>query len=206
MTAPGGAQPRPLPRWQAAGVAIGAFVALLYVLEAVDWILGGRLDSLGVVPRTLAGLWGVLLAPLLHFGWAHLLANTLPLLVLGYVLALSGIGRALAVTAVVWVVGGAGVWLLGPSDTVIAGSSVLVFGWLAYLLARGVFTRHWLDILVGVAVLVVYGSLLWGLLPSSPHVSWRGHVCGAAGGLLAAWWLGRGPDAEPAAPRGRIEA
>ncbi|WP_182360447.1 rhomboid family protein [Tomitella gaofuii] len=193
-----------MPRWKSAGVAVGGFVAVLYLLELIDWIMGGRLDSLGIEPRTVDGLWGIVFAPLLHFGWPHLLANTLPLLVLGYVLALSGVGRAAAVTAIVWVIGGAGVWLFGAAGTEVAGASVIVFGWLVYLLARGVFTRHWADIVVGVLILVAYGSLLWGVLPSSPHVSWLGHLSGAVGGFVAAWLLGRGPRGAARTAQGKI--
>nr|WP_328825280.1 rhomboid family intramembrane serine protease [Tomitella gaofuii] len=201
----GGRAPAPMPRWKSAGVAVGGFVAVLYLLELIDWIMGGRLDSLGIEPRTVDGLWGIVFAPLLHFGWSHLLANTLPLLVLGYVLALSGVGRAAAVTAIVWVIGGAGVWLFGAAGTEVAGASVIVFGWLVYLLARGVFTRHWADIVVGVLILVAYGSLLWGVLPSSPHVSWLGHLSGAVGGFVAAWLLGRGPRGAARTAQGKIE-
>lgn len=203
---PSAPQPRPMPRWKAAGIAVLAYVGVLYALELIDWVMSGRLDSLGIEPRTVDGLWGIVFAPLLHFGWPHLLANTLPLLVLGYVLALSGVGRAAAVTAIVWIVGGAGVWLFGAGNTVVAGASVIVFGWLVYLLARGVFTRHWADIVVGVLILIAYGSLLWGIVPSSPHVSWRGHLFGAVGGLVAAWLLGRNPRAGAGRAQGSIKA
>lgn len=202
---PAGGEVGRRPRWQSAGIVVGGFVVLMYVLEAIDSVMGGRLDRLGIEPRTLDGLWGVLCAPVLHFGWSHLLANTLPLLVLGYVLALSGIGRAVTVTAIVWVVGGVGVWLFGGSNTEVLGASVLVFGWLAYLLARGLFTRHWADLIVGVLVLIAYGSLLWGLLPSDPHVSWRGHLFGAAGGVVAAWATSRTPRRGGGARQGMID-
>lgn len=202
---PGGTPAVRRPRWQSAGILVGSFVAAMYLLELVDRITGGGLDGLGIVPRTAGGLWGIVLAPVLHFGWPHLLANTLPLLVLGYVLALSGPGRAVAATAVVWIVGGAGVWVFGAGHVVVAGASVLVFGWLAYLLARGAFTRRWADIVVGVLVLLAYGSLLWGLLPSDPHVSWRGHLFGALGGIVAVWLLGRTPRGDERGPEGRIE-
>ena len=128
------------------------------------------------------------------------LANTIPLLVLGYVLLLSGIARAVSVTAIVWVVGGAGVWLVAPANSVTIGASGLVFGWLAYLVVRGAFTRHWLDIGLGVLMLVLYGSLLWGVFPGREGVSWQGHLFGAVGGVLAAWLFGRGDRAAALTP------
>lgn len=183
------------PHWQRCGIIILGFVALLYVLELIDTIFRNRFDSLGVEPRSVDGLWGVLFMPFLHGGWSHLLANTIPLLVLGFVLLLSGIKRALAVTAVVWIVSGVGVWLIAPAYTVTIGASGLVFGWLAYLIIRGIFTRHWADILVGVVMLVLYGSMLWGLFPGQERVSWQAHLFGAIGGVLAAWLLSRGDRA-----------
>lgn len=186
---------KPRAHWQQCGIIILAFVGALYVLELVDTIANNKLDNLGIDSRSIDGLWGVLFAPLLHYGWGHLIANTIPLLVLGYVLLLSGIRRALLVTAIVWVVGGLGVWLIAPSNTVTLGASVLVFGWLAYLLVRGLFTRNWLDIVVGIVMLVLYGSVLWGVFPGEEHVSWQGHLFGAIGGVLAAWLLGRGDRA-----------
>lgn len=177
-----------------AGVAvrvIAAFVAVLYLVELVDTVLGNRLDGAGVRPRDADGLDGIVFAPLLHGGWGHLAANTVPLLVLGFLILLGGIRRWLVVTAVVWVVGGAGVWLTGAPRTVHIGASVLAFGWLVYLLLRGVFSRSAAQILVGFVLLMVYGGLLVGVLPGQPGVSWQGHLFGAVGGGLAAWWLGR---------------
>ncbi|MFD4292498.1 rhomboid family intramembrane serine protease [Rhodococcus sp. NPDC058505] len=187
------------PQWQQAAITISAFVVGLYLLEFIDMLVGNRLDGGGVEPRTVGGLWGVLFGPVLHFGWGHLIANTLPLLVLGFLVMLSGIGRGLAATAIIWVVGGLGTWLTGGSGTNHLGASVLVFGWLAYLIARGLFTRHFAQLAIGVVVLLVYGGLLWGVLPGQPGVSWQGHLFGAVGGVVAAWVLASDVRAERAA-------
>ncbi len=162
---------------------------LLYVIEIVDQVSNDRLQRGGVEPRSLDGLWGILFAPVLHGDWAHLFANTVPLLVLGFLVLLSGIARGLAATGIVWVVGGLGTWLTGGSYTNHIGASVLIFGLLAYLLVRGVFTRNFGQILLGIVVFVFYGGLLWGVLPSTPGVSWQGHLFGAVGGVAAAWLL-----------------
>lgn len=174
-----------------AAVVIGSFVALLYAVELVDTLVGNRLDAAGVQPRDSDGLDGILFAPLLHGGWAHLAANTVPLLVLGFLILLRGALRWLTVTAVVWVVGGAGVWLTGPENTVHLGASVLVFGWLVYLLLAGLFSRSATQVAVGVVVLLVYGGVLVGVLPGQPGISWQGHLFGAVGGGVSAWWLGQ---------------
>jgi membrane associated rhomboid family serine protease len=169
---------------------IVAFVALLYGIELLDSLVGHRLDEFGVRPRREDGLDGIAFAPLLHLGWGHLLANTLPLLVFGFLILLAGVTRWLAVTAVVWVVGGVGTWLTGQPGSVHIGASVLAFGWLVYLLLRGVFSRRVGQVLLGLVLLLVYGGLLFGVLPGQPGVSWQGHLFGAVGGGLAAWWWG----------------
>ena len=183
-----------------AGVAaqvIAVFVGLLYAVEVVDTLLGNRLDRAGIEPRDIDGLDGIVFAPLLHAGWGHLLANTLPLLVLGFLILLAGVARWLAVTAVVWVVGGAGVWLTGGENTLHLGASVLVFGWLVYLLLRGFFSRSAAHVAMGVLLLFLYGGALWGVLPGQPGISWQGHLFGAVGGAWAASLLGRRDRRQP---------
>ena len=175
--------------WVRAAACSVGFVVLLWLIELADVLLPAQLDDEGIRPRSEDGLWGILWAPLLHAGWGHLIANSLPLLVLGFLVFLSGIGRALAATAVIWVVGGLGTWLIAPEHTVHIGASVIVFGWLTYLMLRGIFARNEGQIALGAVILVLYGGALWGVLPGQPGISWQGHLFGAIGGGLAAWWL-----------------
>ena len=177
------------PIWQRAALWTGGFLVLLYGIEAADTVLPADLDAAGVEPRTGDGLWGILFAPLLHADWAHLTANTVPALVLGFLVMLSGIGRGIAATAIIWLVGGIGTWLFAGAGENHIGASTLIFGWLTYLIVRGIFTRSAGQILLGVVVLFVYGGMLWGVLPSEPWISWQGHLFGAIGGILAAWIL-----------------
>ena len=186
MSGPTRRAPSPLVALQ----VIAAFVALLYAVELLDTVTGHRLDGGGVRPRRVDGLDGIVFAPLLHLGWAHLLGNTLPLLVFGFLILLTGVARWLAVTAVVWGVGGVGTWLTGQENSLHLGASVLAFGWLVYLLLRGVFSRRTSQVLLGLLLLFLYGSVLWGVLPGQPGISWQGHLFGAVGGGLAAWWWG----------------
>ncbi len=183
--------------WIRAAVGILGFVGALYVIEGVDMVLSydsppgsaGELDAAGIEPREVSGLDGILWAPLLHGGWDHLFANTLPLLVLGFLVLLSGIGRGIAATAIIWVIAGVGTWLTGSAGSVHVGASSIVFGWLTYLICRGWFARNVGQIVVGLVILVFYGSMLWGVLPSDPRISWQGHLFGAVGGVLAGWVL-----------------
>ncbi len=175
------------PGWQVAAIGAAAFVALLWAIEVVDVVASHRLDGWGIRPRSGEGLFGILAAPLLHGGWDHLAANSLPALVLGFLILATGIARGLAATAVIWLLGGLAVWLVAGSSSVHLGASGLIFGWITYLAVQGFVDRKPAEIAVGVIVLVVYGGVLWGVLPGQPGVSWQGHLFGAVGGVVAAF-------------------
>jgi membrane associated rhomboid family serine protease len=165
-----------------------AMLAVMWVTEIVDVPLDGRLDRFGIRPRRVDGLDGVVLAPFLHGGFGHLIANTFPFLFLGGVIAGGSMARFVRVTLIVGLIGGLGTWLTGPSRSIHIGASGLLFGYLTYLISRGFFARKLTYIAGGIVVFLVYGGILWGLLPS-PGVSWQGHLFGAAGGVAAAWFL-----------------
>lgn len=188
MTAPAPAPsgPRLLPAHKKqAALLIASFVVLLYVVEGLDQLVfGGALDLGGIEPRELDGLDGILFSPLLHAGWAHLVANTLPLLLFGFLAMAGGIGQFVAVTALIWLLGGAVTWLTGSGLTV--GASGVIFGWLAFLLVRGFFARSGRQIVLAVVLFAVYGGVLLGVLPGTPGVSWQAHLFGALAGVLAA--------------------
>lgn len=185
----------PSPR--AALLTILLFVGSLYLAESLDTATGGLLDRAGALyPRDLDGLTGILTAPLLHGGFAHLAANTVPLLVFGFLALSVGTGRWVAVTATVWLVSGVGVWLLSPAP--VLGASGIVFGWFLFLLARGFYARHPGQVVLALVLFAIWGSLLWGVLPSSPMVSWQAHLFGALGGLLAASRVARADRARTA--------
>lgn len=177
------------PAWQKAAMLVGSFVVLLWVIEVLDVLSGSRIERAGIEPRSVDGLWGILFAPVLHDDWAHLIANTIPVLVLGFLVLMSGIARGLTATGIIWLVGGAGTWLIGGSYSNHIGASILIFGFIAYLLTRGFFTRNIGQLAIGVVVFLVYGGALIGVLPSTPGISWQGHLFGAIGGVIAAWLL-----------------
>ncbi len=166
-------------------------VAVMWAIEIVDYVENGRLDRYGIIAHEPDGLPGILFAPFLHAGFGHLMANSVPLLILGFVAAIRGIGRFLAASLVIILVSGLGVWFTSPPDTLTIGASGLVFGYFGYVVARGLFDRRTLDIVLGVVVAVLYYSILWGALPTQPGVSWQGHLFGLIGGVIAAWLLRR---------------
>ena len=173
-----------------AAALMGAWLALLWALEAIDVISGHRLDSFGITPRKSGELLDIIPSAFTHFGFEHVASNSLPLLVLGFIAALRGIGRYLAVAFVIIVIDGLGVWLFSPAHTNTAGASGLIFGLFSYLLIRGFVDHRVLDIVVGVAIGAYYGtSILWGVLPTNTGVSWQGHLFGLVGGVAAAFLL-----------------
>ena len=161
-------------------------LGVLWGLELLDLFLGGRLNYLGIVPRRTLGLRGIVFAPLLHGNFAHLATNTLPLFVLSFFTMLRGLGVYARVTLFVWLLGGVGTWLFGGANTVHIGSSILVFGYLGYLLALAYFERSLSSLGVALFVGVLYGSMLFGVLPGQAGISWQGHLSGLLGGVVAA--------------------
>jgi membrane associated rhomboid family serine protease len=174
-----------------AGLVMAAVVALLWVMEILDTLTLHALDRLALDPRVPASLPEVFTAPLVHFGFGHLVANTVPLFVLGFLVALRGVGRFALVSLVIVAVGGVLTWAM-ESAGLVGGASGVVFGYFGFLVARGIFDRRLVDILIGVAVFLFYGGMLWGILPTQPFISWKGHLFGLVAGVLAAWWLRRG--------------
>jgi membrane associated rhomboid family serine protease len=171
-----------------------AIVLLTWVVELVDEVgYGGSLDRFGIQPRNVGALWGILAAPLLHAGWVHLASNTGPFIVLGWLVLLRGIRDFLVVTLFAVLIGGLGVWVFGAANSIHVGASGVVFGYLGYLLARGYFERSIWSVILGVIAGILYGGVLWGLLPGQRGISWEGHLFGLVGGVAAARVLVKRP-------------
>lgn len=167
---------------------LGGIVALLWLLELLDLLIfRGRLAALGIRPRTLAGLRGIVFAPFLHAGFAHLAANTIPFVVLGWLVMLRSTSDFFVVAVVSAAASGLGAWLLGSAHSVHLGLSGVIFGFLGYLLGRGIYERRLTAIALALLALALYGGALWGVLPLRAGVSWQGHLFGFLGGWLVAY-------------------
>ena len=179
-------QPSLRQEFKTKGYLMVGFVALIWAVELVNMVLGHRLNVLGIHPRTVVGLPGILLAPFLHGGIGHVLVNTLPFVILGWLVILRGTGTFLEVSLIVILVAGAGTWLFGRPG-VHVGASSLIFGYFGFLLGRAWYQRSVGSILVALVTLALYGGLLWGVLPLRARISWEGHLFGLLAGILAAW-------------------
>src|SRR6266568_4999713 len=170
-------------------IALG-FVALIWFIQLLNWALDLGPEDFGVRPRQLAGLPGILFAPLVHGGFAHLIANSPPLLVLGTAMLHLYPNSALRVLPAVYLGPGVAVWLLARGG-IHVGASGLVYGLVSYIFVAGVIRRDKRAIAASLLMSFMYGSLAWGVLPLKPGVSWETHLAAASIGLLLALALRR---------------
>jgi membrane associated rhomboid family serine protease len=172
-------------------LVIGGALALMWLIEVIDTLFGQPFNSYGVRPRTTDGLVGIFFAPFLHGDFEHLLSNTLPFAFLGFLTMLRGIRHFFIVTAIVTVVGGVLVWVVGGTNTSHIGASGVIFGYFGFIMAMGLFERSLKSIAMAVLVGLAYGGLIFGIMPSQPGVSWEGHLFGFLAGVGTAWQLSR---------------
>lgn len=167
-------------------ILLGA-VAIAWGIEILDTIFRGYFDRFGIQPRRVAGLPGVLASPFLHLGFSHLISNTVPFLTLGGMVLIGGRKVFITATLLIMVVGGLAVWTFGPGGSNHVGASGLIFGYLGFLLARGIFEKSIVWIVISVCLLLLYGGMLKGVFPGQVGISWQGHLFGFIAGVLAAW-------------------
>jgi membrane associated rhomboid family serine protease len=167
-------------------ITLGATVGALWTTFVVNAALGGSLLQFGVVPRTERGLLGVLFAPFLHGNLQHLMANTIPLLIFGWLVMLRDHRHFALVTLAGALGSGAASWLLGAPGSVHVGASGVVFGYFGFLLLAGWYARSVTSVALSVLVAVLWGGMIAGVLPGTPGVSWQGHLGGLLGGVLMA--------------------
>jgi membrane associated rhomboid family serine protease len=173
-------------------VLLLAIVVLMWLVEGLNSLTahGNALDGDGAIyPRNFGHVWSIFTAPFLHFGWQHLIDNTIPFAFMGVFIAIRGAARLALVTLIVVVVGGLGTWLIAPAHTETVGASGVVFGYATYLFTRGIFDRSLLEIGIGLIVGVVWGGALLSSIVPQQGISWQGHACGAVAGVVAAWVL-----------------
>ncbi len=165
-------------------------VVVLWAIELANFLLDQRLNAFGIHPRSIGQLQGILFAPFLHGSWWHLISNTFPLVVLSGLIMAKDRGEWIAVTVLTAIVSGLGTWLFGGANTVHIGASGVVFGYFGFLVTRAYFERSLGSISVALFVLMLFGGMIWGILPVRVGISWEGHLFGMLGGIAAAWAIG----------------
>jgi membrane associated rhomboid family serine protease len=179
-----------LRKFRDALIVMGAFLAVIWILQVFNWADGYRLDTeFGILPEHVSRLGDIFTAPFLHFSWQHIEGNSLPLFVLGVLAAYRSIARFLLASLIIAVTSGMAVWLFQSSNELTVGASGLIFGYFGYVVVRGFVDRNLIDIGVGLVAGVLYWTILEVAIPGTPGVSWIGHVGGLVGGVLAAWLL-----------------
>ena len=187
-------------------VTMCAVIPLLFVIELIDRATGHGLDNAGGIrPHHLDGLDGVLFAPFLHANFNHLYGNSVPLLLTGTFVLATGGKRFLGVTLVIAVCSGLGVWFTGNPNSIVIGASGVIFGYLGFLLVRGIVERSWWGIAVGLLIGLLYGTQLVSALPTDERISWQAHAFGLLGGVIAAVLFRRRRSAPSPDPLGPLD-
>ena len=171
---------------------IGGMLAIMWGVEIIEWTnIANFNNDFGIKPRNADGLWGLLFAPLLHGGFGHLIANTIPFAVLGGLVMLRGVNDFVKASLQISILGGLCVWLMGAAGTCHIGASGLIFGYLGFLLSIGVFERSLSGIAIALLAGFLYGGIIWGVLPSEPGISCEGHLFGFLAGITSAKLLSK---------------
>jgi membrane associated rhomboid family serine protease len=175
-------------------------LAILWIIQIVNWADHYALTfNYGIRPRDVGSLPDIITAPFLHFSWAHIEGNSGPLFIFGFLAAYRGVRKFAAVSVLVIVVSGLAAWFTASAGSVGAGASGVVFGYFGYIMVRGFFDRHPIDMLLGAVMALCFAYQFTVLLPHA-GIGWQAHVGGLVGGILAGWLL-----RERRATKGRAE-
>jgi len=198
---PGGRHGAPRGRWDLAPgdaesvlalarralFVMAAVLAVIWILQIANWADHYRLTlDYGIRPRDAGSLPYVFTAPFLHFSWAHIEGNSGPLFIFGFLAAYRGIKKFIGVTIIVVLTSGLTAWLAEPVNTVGAGASGVVFGYFGYIMVRGFFDRHVIDMVIGAIMALCFAYQFTVLLPKA-GIGWQAHIGGLAGGVAAGW-------------------
>jgi membrane associated rhomboid family serine protease len=163
------------------------FLAILWIVQLVNFADHYHLVyRYGIRPRDLSGLPYILTSPFLHLSWTHIESNSGPLFIFGFLAAYRGVVRFAWLTVLVIVTSGLAAWFFGASGTIGAGASGVVFGYLGYILVRGFFDRHGVDILIGAVMALCFAYQFTVLLPKT-GIGWQDHIGGLVGGVAGGW-------------------
>ena len=164
-----------------------AFIAIIWIVQIANWADHYQLSAeYGIRPRDAGSLPDIFSAPFLHFSWAHIEGNSGPLFIFGFLAAYRGVRKFLGVTLLVAITSGLGAWLFESTNSVGAGASGIVFGYLGYIIVRGLFDRHLVDLVIGLVMALSFAYQFTVLLPQH-GIGWQDHIGGLVGGVVAGW-------------------
>jgi membrane associated rhomboid family serine protease len=162
-----------------------AFLGFLWLIFIVDAVLGLHLGRFGLRPGSVTGLIGLITAPLLHGSAEHMFSNSLPLMISMTAMLFLYPNSSLRAIPVIWLGSGLFAWIIGR-ESYHYGASGLVYGLLAYVFVSGIIRRDMRSVAVSLLVWFLYGTMVWGVLPIRPHMSWELHLGGAVMGVITA--------------------
>lgn len=206
----GSGGPRPVPdadamiaeARKALWVMVG-FLAVIWSVQLLNWAVGYRLSfEFGVRSRDVASLPDIVSAPFLHFSWSHIEGNSGPLFIFGFLAAYRGVKKFFAVTALIVAFAGLGAWFTAGSDTVGAGASGVVFGYFGYVIVRGFFDRHRIDIVIGLVMALSFAYQFSVIVPKE-GIGWQAHLFGFIGGVVGGWMFREGRASRRSVKAGR---
>ncbi|MDX2217238.1 MAG: rhomboid family intramembrane serine protease [Oculatellaceae cyanobacterium bins.114] len=175
--------------WRDRASILSDFIVVTWGISIFNVMVGGTLTQLGIRPRDPSGLLSIGFSPFLHADGNHLFGNTLPFIILGWLVLLQGIAAFYIVTVIVAIASGLGVWLFGRPNTNHLGASGVIFGYLGFLMVYAYFKNDAMTSVVSLFVGFFYWRSLLEIFPSQKGISWEGHLFGLLGGVLAAGWL-----------------
>ena len=172
------------------------FIAVLWIIRLSDDLFDLNLVRFGIFPRRVAGLPGILFGPLIHASYTHLISNTIPLLFLGLIMFY--FYREVAFAAFFWVYFSTGIWVwLAGREAYHVGASGLIYSFVCFLFYSGLFRRRRSLMAISLLMVFLYGSLIWGVFPFQPKISWESHLLGSLAGFVIAFFLRKeGPQRE----------
>ncbi len=177
------------------------FLALIWIIQIANWADHYQITAdYGIRPHDVASLPEILTAPFLHFSWAHIEGNSGPLFIFGFLAAYRGVTKFLGVTVLVILTSGFGAWLFESPNSLGAGASGVVFGYFGYIMVRGFFDRHAIDMLIGAVMALCFAYQFTVLLPHA-GIGWQAHIGGLAGGVAAGWVFRERRPRTPRPPR-----
>jgi len=164
------------------------FPGILWIIHLLSMVLQVDINRMGILPRKPVGLLGIITSPLIHADYSHLISNTIPLIILGWIIFFFYPKVSYLLFALIYFFTGILVWIFARQVYHI-GASGVVYGLVSFLFFSGIFRRDNKSIALALVITFLYGGLVWGMIPGWKGISWESHLFGAITGLIAAYLL-----------------